>query len=188
MQRFPTSAFARYRVLVALLPGSLALQAGCRGQAAPPPAVEHAPKATPAAAQPPAQAPAAEQPAVSHVRAQGQLGPGAGVILIDLAAPEGAKLTLDAPMSARGSGGIGLGFPRRLAGALGQQGMPLRLPVQVEDGATGPAQVELSYYWCTEGNEAACRRELAVLSIDLDLTGSGDGGEAHLSHRARATN
>lgn len=116
------------------------------------------------------------------------MGPGAGVILIDLAAPEGAKLTLDAPMSARGSGGIGLGFPRRLTGPLGQQGMPLRLPVQVEDGATGPAQVELSYYWCTEGNEAACRRELALLTIDLDLTGSGDGGEAHLSHRAQATN
>jgi hypothetical protein len=181
-------AFARSTLFLALSTGPLALL-GCRSQAAAPPPAERAVKATPAnVPQPAGQAQSGDEPVVSHVRAQGQLGPGAGVILIDLAAPEGAKLTLDAPMSARGSGGIGLGFPRRLAGPLGQQGMPLRIPVQVEDGATGPAQVELSYYWCTEGNEAACRRELAVLNIDLDLTGSGDGGEAHLSHRARATN
>ncbi|MEO8178720.1 MAG: hypothetical protein ABI895_07795 [Deltaproteobacteria bacterium] len=124
----------------------------------------------------------------AHMRAEGQLGPGTGVLLIDLSPPHGAKLTLDAPVSARGSGGIGLAFPRRLYGPLGQQGMPLRLPIEVADGATGPAQVELSYYWCTDGNEAACRRELALLSIDLDLSGSGAGGEAHLSHEARATN
>jgi hypothetical protein len=129
-----------------------------------------------------------EQPLPSHVRAQGQLGPGAGVLLIDLAPPPGAKLTLDAPVSARGSGGIGLGFPQRLSGPLGKQGMPLRLPIEVADGATGPAKVELSYYWCTDGNEAACRRELALLSIDLDLSGSAAGGEAHLSHSARSTN
>lgn len=189
MKRSPPPVFARYPILLAFLSGPVALQAGCRSQTATPPPVERSAKTAPAAP-PPAvgRAPAAEEAVVSHVRAQGQLGPGAGVILIDLAAPEGAKLTLDAPMSARGSGGIGLAFPRRLTGPLGQQGMPLRLPVQVEDGATGPAQVELSYYWCTDGNEAACRRELAVVNIDLDLTGSGDGGEAHLSHRARANN
>ena len=124
----------------------------------------------------------------AHVRAEGQLGPGTGVLLIDLLAPQGAKLTLDAPVSARGSGGIGLAFPRRLSGPLGQQGLPLRLPIEVADGATGPAQVELSYYWCTDGNAAACRRELALVSIDLDLSGSSAGGEAHLNHKPRATN
>jgi hypothetical protein len=183
VQRFLNLTFARDALLVTLLTGPLALQVGCRGQAPTPGPAERAARSVPA---PRAAEPAADEPVPSHVRAQGQLGPGAGVLLIDLAAPEGAKLTLDAPMSARGSGGIGLGFPLRLTGPLGQQSMPLRLPVQVEDGATGPAQVELSYYWCTEGNEAACRRELALLTIDLDLTGSGDGGEAHLSHRARA--
>jgi hypothetical protein len=110
------------------------------------------------------------------------------VLLIDLSPPQGAKLTFDAPVSARGSGGIGLAFPRRLNGPLGQQGMPLRLPIEVADGATGPAQLELSYYWCTDGNEAACRRELALVSIDLDLSGSGAGGEAHLNHEARTAN
>lgn len=120
----------------------------------------------------------------AHIKAEGQLGPGAGVLLIDIGAPAGAKLTLDAPVTARASGGIGLGFPEGLSGPLGQHELPLRLPIVVADGATGPAQVELSYFWCTDGAEAACRRELALLSVDLDLTGSGAGGEAHLRHNA----
>jgi len=161
----------------------------CQGPGVPARPIERAaahaePKAT-AVAEAPA---AAARPPLTHLKAEGQLGPGSGVLLIDLAPPAGAKLTLDAPVSALGSGGIGLDFPRRLNGPLGQQGMPLRLPIEVADGATGPAQVEVSYYWCTDGNEAACRRELAVLSIDLDLTGSSAGGEAHLSHRAQSTN
>jgi hypothetical protein len=179
---------ARARRSIALLLGSCLLGSclpalGCRDQVAKPPPAERARLAVPstggAGSDP-------DQPMQTHVRAQGQLGPGAGTLLIDLAPPAGAKLTLDAPLSVRGSGGIGLGFPRRLSGALGQQGMPLRLPIEVADGATGPASVELSYFWCTEGNEAACRRELALLSIDLDLSGSSAGGEAHLSHRARS--
>lgn len=120
-----------------------------------------------------------------HVRAEGQLGPGGGVLFIDLAPPDGAKLTLDAPLSVGGSGGIGLGFPRRLSGPLSEHRLPLRLPIEVLDGATGPAEVEISYYWCTDGNEAACRREQARLSVELDLSGSGAGGEAHVSYRAR---
>lgn len=119
-----------------------------------------------------------------HVRAEGQLGPGGGVLLIDLAPPAGAKLTLDAPVSLGASGGIGLGFPKKLGGPLSEHPLPLRLPVEVEDGATGPALVELSYYWCTEGDEGACRREQTRLSVELDLSGSGSGGEAHLSYRA----
>lgn len=126
-----------------------------------------------------------EDAALVYLRAEGQLGPGAGVLLIDLSPPAGAKLTLDAPVSVRGSGGIGLGFPNRLSGPLGKHPLPLRLPIDVADGATGPAQVDLSYYWCTEGAEAACRRERAQLEVQLDLTGSGAGGEAHVSHTAR---
>jgi len=158
-------------ILLALLVGL-----GCREQ---PKAHAHA-----TATHEAAPAPAAEPARVQHVRAEGQLGPGGGTLLIDLVPPKGAKLTLDAPMTARGSGGIGLGFPKHLGGQLGGHELPLRLPIEVEDGATGPAVVELSYFWCTEGNEAACRREQARLSIDLDLTGSGAGGEAHVSYRA----
>jgi hypothetical protein len=120
-----------------------------------------------------------------RIRAEGQLGPGGGVLLIDLAPPAGASLTMDAPFSAKGSGGIGLEFPKRISGPLGAQRLPLRLPIEVADGATGPAQVELTYYWCTDGNEAACRREQTRLNIELDLSGSGAGGEAHLSYRSR---
>jgi hypothetical protein len=126
-----------------------------------------------------------DEPArTQHLRAEGQLGPGGGVLLIDLAPPPGAKLTLDAPVSARGSGGIGLDFPQPLSGSLGSHDLPLRLPIEVQDGATGPALVEISYFWCTEGNEAACRREQARLSVELDLTGSGASGEAHVKYRA----
>ena len=62
--------------------------------------------------------------------------------------------------------------------------MPLRLPIDVADGATGPALVEVSYYWCTDGNTAACRREQAHLNVDLDLSGASEGGEAHLTYQA----
>jgi hypothetical protein len=120
-----------------------------------------------------------------RIKAEGQLGPGGGMLLIDLAPPAGAKLTFDAPFSAKGSGGIGLEFPKRISGPLGEQRLPLRLPIEVADGATGPAQVELTYYWCTDGNEAACRREQTRLNIELDLSGSSAGGEAHLSYRSR---
>jgi hypothetical protein len=136
-------------------------------------------------APPPARAAAADQATRVQVRAEGQLGPGNNTLFIDLAAPAGAKLTAESPVSVRGSGGIGLSFPNRLSGPLGSHSMPLRLPIEVADGATGPAQVEISYYWCTDGNDAACQREQAKLNVELDLTGSGAGGEAHLSYRAR---
>lgn len=137
----------------------------------------------PAALQP--GGPLADEPSPLRVRAEGQLGPGANMLFIDIAPPEGAKLTLDSPLSVRGSGGIGIVFPRRLSGALSTHPMPLRLPIDVSDGATGPARVEVTYYWCTDGDEAACRREQAHLDVELDLSGANEGGEAHLSYRAR---
>lgn len=134
-----------------------------------------------------ANAPGAPKEEVSpvRVRAEGQLGPGTNMLFIDIAPPDGAKLTLESPLSVRGSGGIGLDFPNRLSGPLSSHSMPLRLPIDVADGATGPARLELTYYWCTEGNEAACSREQAHLDVELDLTGAAAGGEAHLSYRAR---
>jgi hypothetical protein len=138
---------------------------------APPAAKEQAPK---------------EEVAPVRIRAEGQLGPGKNTLFIDIAPPDGAKLTLESPLSVRGSGGIGLDFPRRLSGPLSSHPMPLRLPIDVADGATGPARLELTYYWCTEGNEAACSREQAHLDVELDLTGSAAGGEAHLTYRARS--
>lgn len=116
-------------------------------------------------------------------KAHGQLGPGGGVLLIGIIPPEGAELTPDAPISVQGSGGIGLSFPERLRGNLSKHKLPLSLPVEVEDGATGPVDVKLSYYWCTEGKNAACRREQVQLSVELDLTGQSAGGEAHFEYK-----
>lgn len=189
------------------LPLLLGVHAGCQGAPAERPA-EHEPAAVaPALAaapasneRPPAAAKAGAgdegarendgaKEAVTPMRivAEGQLGPGKNTLFIDIAPPEGAKLTLESPLNVRGSGGIGLEFPSRLSGPLSSHPMPLRLPIDVADGATGPARLDLTYYWCTEGNEAACRRERASLDVVLDLSGSGAGGEAHLSYRARDT-
>lgn len=131
------------------------------------------------AAPPPAANPVA-------VHAQGQLGIGLNHLYIDLQPPKGAKLTPDAPVSIRASGGIGLTFPQELHGPLGSHPLPLRLPIEVADGATGPARLELAYFWCTEGAEAVCRREQALLNVDLDLSGTSAGGEAQLKHKASA--
>jgi hypothetical protein len=177
-------------LLLALLVG------GCQTSPAPRPAANeptNAPAATqavapaPSAGRPAAPIPegqlAKDEPALVRVRAEGQLGPGVNTLFIDIAPPEGAKLTLDSPLSVRGSGGIGLVFPSRLSGALSTHPMPLRLPVDVSDGATGPARLDVTYYWCTDGNEAACRREQARLDVELDLSGANEGGEAHVSYR-----
>jgi hypothetical protein len=190
-----------------------ALVAGCQGRPVPQPAGDQPADGVPSVVEPPvteppvAEPPIAEAPAVPvppalepsaahapgaakeevaalRVRADGQLGPGKNTLFIDIAPPDGAKLTLESPLSVRGSGGIGLNFPQRLGGPLSSHPMPLRLPIDVADGATGPARLELTYYWCTEGNEAACSRERAQLDVELDLTGSAAGGEAHLSYRA----
>jgi hypothetical protein len=175
----------------------LALLCGaCQTSPAPRPAANE-PASSPAATQAAAPTPAAgrpappipdgqlakDEPVAVRVRAEGQLGPGVNTLFIDIAPPEGAKLTLDSPLSVRGSGGIGLVFPSRLSGALSTHPMPLRLPVDVSDGATGPARVDVTYYWCTDGNEAACRREQARLDVELDLSGANEGGEAHVSYR-----
>jgi hypothetical protein len=172
------------------------LGGGCQTSPAPRPAASepaNAPAATqavsptPAAGGPAAPIPegqlAKDEPAPVRVRAEGQLGPGVNTLFIDIAPPPGAKLTLDSPLSVRGSGGIGLVFPSRLSGALSTHPMPLRLLVDVSDGATGPARVDVTYYWCTDGNEAACRREQARLDVELDLSGANEGGEAHVSYR-----
>jgi hypothetical protein len=133
-----------------------------------------------------AAAPAREQPAPVAVRAQGQLGIGLGHLYIDIEPPKGAKLTPDAPISVKASGGIGLQFPEELKGPLSSHEQPLKLPIEVADGATGPARVEVAYFWCTEGDSATCRREQALLDVALDLSGTAPGGEAAVRHIALA--
>jgi len=119
----------------------------------------------------------------SHVKAIGQLGPGRGTLVISIRPPNGGKLTVGAPLVVEASGEH-LRFPRRVSTRLDPAALPLRLPIEVADGATGPAYVKLSYYWCGTGDEKACRPEKAELVVDLDTSGDAPGGEAHLDHRA----
>jgi hypothetical protein len=126
-----------------------------------------------------------EPPAPSvttRVKAEGQLGPGRGTLLIDLHPPGGGKLAAGAPLrvSARGKD---LAFPESIRTQLDPSALPLRLPVVVSDGATEPPEVDLTYYWCSVGDTGSCHPVRARLVVELDLSGSSAGGEAHLVHR-----
>lgn len=118
----------------------------------------------------------------TRVKAQGQLGPGRGTLLIDLRPPANGKLTEGAPLrvSARGRD---LSFPRAIKTQLDSDALPVRLPIVVSDGAADPAEVDLTYYWCSHGDSGSCHPVRARLLVELDLSGSGAGGEAHLVHR-----
>jgi hypothetical protein len=129
--------------------------------------------------------PIVEKVELRHFAAQGQLGPGRGQLLIDLTPPVESKLTPDAPVLVRGSGGVGLAFPEELKGPLAKHSLPLKLPIEVADGATGPAEIELAYFWCKQDNQASCRREHVNLQVALDLTGDSAGGEALVTYRTR---
>lgn len=145
------------------------------------------PSGPPASARSPATARpsvAERQAAKQHrVRAIGQLGPGRGTLVVSLRPPAGGKLTAGAPLVVEAKG-ENLRFPKRSSTRLDPEALPLRIPIDVEDGARGPAYVELSYYWCSDGDEKACRPEKTELVVDLDTTGDAPGGEAHLSHTA----
>ncbi len=143
-------------------------------------------KAEPATAEAPVASAAADNSAPSQVRANGQLGPGAGTLLIDLKPPAGAELTEDAPVTVSAKSlGDGLTFPKRFRGKLKVNELPIRLPVEVADGTVADAEVRVSYYYCTKGRRGQCRAERATLHVDLDLTGDAAGGEAYLSHGPR---
>jgi hypothetical protein len=126
--------------------------------------------------------PLIEASKLQFVEAVGQLGPGPGTLIVDIQPPPGAKLTKGSPLVVRAAG-QDLVFPKTVKEELDPAKLPLRLPVVVADGARGPARVDLSYYYCTTGEQGSCRPERARLEVRLDLTGSGDGGEAHFSHR-----
>lgn len=121
-----------------------------------------------------------------RVEAVGQLGPGDGTVLIELKAPKGGKLTEGAPVSVRGSGNdIRVSAVKH---ALKTAKLPLRVPVHVADGATGPVELQLSFYWCREHEKAgsgACSPEKGSVVVDLDLTGDAAGGEAFFRYEVR---
>jgi hypothetical protein len=132
-----------------------------------------------------------------HVTAVGQLGPGRGTLVVSLEPGVRGKLTKGAPLTLEARGDH-LHFPERRREKLDPAKLPLRIPIDVEDGATGPAFLKLSYYWCGDTAKepepapklaqvgdvpGSCRLESANLVVDLDTSGDAPGGEAHISHR-----
>lgn len=121
--------------------------------------------------------------ATQRVRAVGQLGPGKGTLVVSLEAPKNGKLTEGAPLIVEARGEH-LKFPARISEKLDPGKLPLRIPIEVADGATGPAHLKLHYYWCGTGSDSACRPERAELVVELDTSGDSAGGEAHFTYRA----
>lgn len=122
-----------------------------------------------------------------HLRASGKLGPGRGTLILDIAPPLGGKLTDGAPLRVVASAtGKGVRFPQpKLRAKFGHDALPVRIPIEIDPGASGRALLELSYFWCTTGDSGACIPVDTKLQVDLDLTGASAGGRAHLIHRAK---
>lgn len=124
-------------------------------------------------------------PLPMSVKATGQLGPGRGTLIVDIKAPEGAELTEGAPFRVRAQG-ADLKFPHQIDTELDLAKLPARLPLDVTDGAQGPVELDLTYYYCTKGDHGSCRPERVKLSVEIDMNGGAEGGEAHLVHRPAA--
>jgi hypothetical protein len=129
-----------------------------------------------------APAPPAQPLAQRRIAARGQLGPGPGTLVLALEPPPSSKLTDGAPLVVEARGEH-LSFPETIKRPLEPEKLPIRLPIVVSDGALGPAYVKLSFYWCVDGNAAACRPERVELTVDLDMTGDAPGGEAFVNYR-----
>jgi hypothetical protein len=164
------------KICCALLLSCFAI--GCGNEKSPAPDRAPAPPKKPLAELPDVALPA---PIPRPVKASGQLGPGRGTLIIDIRAPEGAELTQGAPFRVSATG-RDLTFPEKIDTKLDVNALPVRLPLDIADGALGPAQVDLTYYYCTKGDDGSCRPERARLNVEMDISGSSAGGEAHLVH------
>lgn len=122
---------------------------------------------------------------VATLRANGQLGPGRGTLLLGLEVPEMVELSAGAPLRVSGRSNA-IAFPEKIRTQLDPKALPLRIPVDVADGATGPIWLDLTFYYCTKGDSASCLPENVRFSVDLDLSGEHPGGEALITYRLRA--
>lgn len=129
---------------------------------------------------PPPNAPSARV-ARQYIRANGQLGPGRGTLVIQLKAPPGGELTAGGPLVVKAHG-QDLKFPKQISQPLKPKELPVRLPIVVADGATSPAKIDLTYYWCSTGKHGSCNPVRAHLLVKLDLSGGGPGGEAYFTY------
>ncbi len=126
----------------------------------------------------------AEAPRLS-VKASGALGTAKSALVIEPRAPAGAKLSDGAPVVAEvdAARSMGASFPEPRIRTLIQQG---RGEIVVPVVATGPrvkAVVEVSFFWCTLGDEQACYPAYAKLEVDLEV-GSEPTGTARVVFQA----
>jgi sugar lactone lactonase YvrE len=112
------------------------------------------------------------------VEASGKLSPGQATLVIEPRAPAGAKLTDGAPVVAEidASKSQGLSFPTKRLRTRVQNGKgTLRLPLVAKE-AGARLLVDVSFFWCTTGDEEACYPANARLDVKLDV-GEGSGND-----------
>lgn len=117
--------------------------------------------------------------------AQGQLGPGSSQLLVELHPPAGGKLSAGSPIVIRARAGTGLEVPARTSLEYADGALPVRIPVDIEPGAERHFDMDITFYWCTTGDEGACIPERARLKVQLDIDDAGAPGEASLVYRAQ---
>ena len=120
------------------------------------------------------------------VTASGLLGSGRGTLLIDVTPPAHGKLTDGAPLRVIASAKTnGVRFPTpKVRTKIAADTLPIRVPVDIVAGGTTSALIELAYYWCTSGDEAACIPVRAHLDVTLEVDDSRRGGEVRIHHQA----
>ena len=125
-----------------------------------------------------------EDAARTPIAAAGRFGVGSNTLSITPVAPAGAKIADGSPLVVEIRGAAGIEAPARTRIEMAAGAVPLRIPVQVSAGSSGPIQVDLSFYWCTSGDSTACVPERARLDVTVDLSGPAPG-DASVVHQAR---
>lgn len=119
-----------------------------------------------------------------ELAARGQLGLGSSQLLVDLHPPAGGKLSVGSPMSVRAYPATGLQAPERTSVEYAEGALPIRIPLDIDAGAAQKLDLDVSFYWCTTGDEGACIPERANLTVALDIDESAGPGEATFAYRA----
>ena len=123
--------------------------------------------------------------APTKVSALGTIGPGSSQLLVHLYPPANGKLSDGSPMVVRARPHTGMEVPERTSVEYANDALPIRIPVDIEPGADGHIDMDVTFYWCTTGDEGACIPERARLAVQLDIDETASPGQATLEYRAR---
>lgn len=118
------------------------------------------------------------------IDAIGVLGPGSSTLAIWVEPPADGKLSQGTPVVIKANGKTGIEVPARTAVEYDKDKLPIRIPVDIDENADGRIDIDLSYFWCTTGDEYACIPERARLTVQLSVNNDASPGEASFTHRA----